>query len=107
LNEIVNPEKSPARKKRHDLTLYEQEIRNKLNGASPIRSSPITPIASPVLSSSPTNSHNQSRIPLTSITTPTKNIQTNSEKTKPRILIKRRGLRGALMQKLNITKKNR
>jgi hypothetical protein len=103
LNDIVNPEKSPARKKRHDISLYEQEIRNKLNGSSPICSQSITPTTSPILTNSPTNSQkNQSRIPLTTITTPT-----NSEKTKPRPLTKRMGLKRAVMQKLKITKNSR
>jgi hypothetical protein len=102
LNEIVNPEKSPARNKRHDISLYEQEIRNKLNGSSPIRSHSIT--TSPLLTHSPLNSHqnNQTRLPLTTITTPI-----NSEKTKPRPLTKRMGLKRTVMQKLKITKNSR
>ncbi|CAF1161556.1 unnamed protein product [Adineta steineri] len=108
-NEIINPEKSPVRKKRHDISLYEQEIRNKLNGSSPIRSqSIITPTTSPILPISPSDSsHHQSRLPLITITTPTKNIPINSEKIKPRPLTKRMGLKRAVMQKLKITKNNR
>jgi hypothetical protein len=94
LNEIVNPDKSPARKKRHDLSLYEQEIRNKLNGSSPIRSHSITPTTSPVLAHSPISNQ--------SLTT-----SINSEKSKPRPLTKRMGLKRAVMQKLKITKNSR
>jgi hypothetical protein len=94
LNEIVNPEKSPARKKHHDLSLYEQEIRNKLNGSSPLRSHSITPKTSPILPHSPI--HDQSKLSLT-----------NSEKTKPRPLTKRMGLKRAVMAKLKITKHSR
>ncbi|CAF1173023.1 unnamed protein product [Rotaria sordida] len=106
LHEISNPEKSPARKKRHDITLYEQEIRNKLNSSSPIRSRVITPTSSPNLTNNSTDSHNQSQIPLTTIT-PTKNHQTNSDKIKPRPLTKRIGLKRAVMQKFKITRINR
>jgi hypothetical protein len=103
LNEIVNPEKSPVRKKRHDLSLYEQEIRNKLNGSTPIRSHSITPTTSPILTHSPTNSHiNQSPVPLTTTNTPT-----TSEKTKPRPLTKRMGFKRTVMQKFKSTKKSR
>lgn len=106
-NEIINPEKSPVRKKHHDIFLYEQEIRNKLNGSSPIRCESITPTTSPILATSPTDSSHHSRLPLTTITTPTKNIQTNSDKIKPRLLTKRMGLKRAVMQKLKITKNTR
>jgi len=103
LNEVINPEKSPARKKRHDISLYEQEIRNKLNGSSPIRSHSIIPTTSPILTNSPTNSQkNLLRVPLTTVTPPT-----NSEKTKPRPLTKRMGIKRAVMQKLKITKNSR
>ncbi|CAM4815277.1 unnamed protein product [Rotaria magnacalcarata] len=106
LNEIDNPEKSPVRKKRHDPSVYEQEIRNKLNSSSPIRSHLTTPQSSPSVPVSPTDSHHQSRLPLISIT-PTKNNQANLEKSKPRPLTKRMGLKRAVMQKLKITKNNR
>ena len=89
----MNPDKSPGRKKRHDLSFYEQEIRNKLTGSSPIRSHSNTPTTSPVLiHSSPTH------LPLISI---------NTEKSKPRILTKRMGLKRAVMQKLKMTKNSR
>ncbi|CAF0850292.1 unnamed protein product [Rotaria sp. Silwood1] len=106
LHEIDNPEKSPTRKKRHDISLYEQEIRNKLNGSSPIRSRLLTPSSSPNLSHSPTDSRHQSQTPLIAIT-PTKDNQTNSDKIKPRPLTKRIGLKRTVMQKLKITKNNR
>lgn len=93
LNEIVHPDKSPGRKKRHDLSYYEQELRNKLNGSSPIRSShSTTPITSPILAESPT----------TNVPTPN-----HAEKSKPKILTKRMGLKRAVMQKLKITKNSR
>ncbi|CAF0905048.1 unnamed protein product [Adineta ricciae] len=105
-NEIINPEKSPVRKKRHDISLYEQEIRNKLNGSSPIRSHSTT--TSPILPMSPTETYrHQARSPLTTIVTPTKNIPSNADKSKPRPLTKRMGLKRAVMQKLKITKNNR
>lgn len=90
----MNPDKSPGRKKRHDLSFYEQEIRNKLTGSSPIRSHSNTPTTSPVLAhSSPTR-----------LTIPT---SINAEKSKPRILTKRMGLKRAVMQKLKMTKNSR
>lgn len=90
----MNPDKSPGRKKRHDLSFYEQEIRNKLTGSSPIRSQSNTPTTSPVLvHNSPTRS------PLLTIPT-----STNAEKSKPRILTKRMGLKRAVMQKFRMTK---
>ncbi|CAF1464237.1 unnamed protein product, partial [Adineta ricciae] len=93
-------------KKRHDISLYEQEIRNKLNGSSPIRSHSTT--TSPILPMSPTETyHHQARSPLTTIVTPTKNIPSNADKSKPRPLTKRMGLKRAVMQKLKITKNNR
>jgi hypothetical protein len=112
LNEIVNPEKSPARKKRHDQSLYEQEIRQKLNLSSPVRSTSTTPTTSPLsMQNSPSDTlmHdiNQVRIPLTNVT-PTKNVPiNNADKGKPRLLTKRMGLKRAVMQKLKITKTNR
>ena len=101
LNEIVHPDKSsPGRKKhRHDLSYYEQELRNKLNGSSPIRPShSTTPTTSPILAHSPT------RNSTTTTTVPTPN---HAEKSKPRILTKRMGLKRAVMQKLKITKNAR
>ncbi|CAF4213895.1 unnamed protein product [Rotaria sp. Silwood2] len=106
LHEINNPEKSPARKKRHDISLYEQEIRNKINGSSPIRSRLITPASSPNLKRSPTDPHNQLHIP-SIITTPTKDNQIHSDKIKPHPLTKHMGFKQALMQKLKITKNTR
>lgn len=94
------------RKKRHDLSSYEKEIRQKLNLSSPIRSNPTTPTTSPISNSSPSDS-NSSQLPIINVT-PTKNhSSTTSEKTKPRILTKRMGLKRAVMQKLKITKPNR
>jgi Rap guanine nucleotide exchange factor 2 len=114
LNEIVNPERSPNRKKRHDVSSYEQEIRNKLSGISPVRSISMTPTFP---SNSPSGSHsseyssssmNQSRPPLSAITPTKTNLSTGySEKTKPRPLTKRMGFKRAVMQKLKITKTNR
>lgn len=113
LNDIINPEKSPGRKKRQDLSSYEQEIRNKLNGFSPVRSISMTPtsinstsvlINSPTDYSLSTNSTSQMRAPLSAIT-PTKINYT--EKTKPRPLTKRMGFKRAVMQKFKITKHNR
>ena len=113
MNEIINPEKSPRRKKRHDISSFEQEIRNKLSGISPIRSVPTTPTSHnppSMIMSSPTDSHHSdsfahlARPPLSTIT-PTKT--NHSEKTKPRLLTKRMGFKRAVMQKLKITKHNR
>lgn len=117
LNEILNPEKSPRRKKRHDLSSYEQEIRNKLTPISPIRPmASITTATTPINSSSsialnsPSESHNsdyltnQTRPPLSTITPIKSNL---SEKTKPRPLTKRMGFKRAVMQKFKITKHNR
>ena len=116
LNEILNPEKSPTRKKRHDISQYEQEIRSKLNGLSPIRSISMTSSTptSPLIVSSPSDSFvpdeylNQTRAPLSAIT-PTKNSQftAHAEKSKPRPLTKRMGFKRAVMQKFKITKHNR
>ena len=104
LNEIVNPEKSPARKKRHDLSSYEQEIRNKLNGSSPSRSHSITPTTSPILSHSPTTTtrHDPIRFPLPTIATPN-----HVEKSKPHILSKRMGLKHIFKGKLRQLKNSR
>ncbi len=117
LNEIINPEKSPNRKKRQDLSSYEQEIRNKLNGSSPLRSisatsTILTNSSSSVVLNSPSDfsstSMNQLRPPLSAITPTKTNHSTGySEKTKPRPLTKRMGLKRAVMQKFKITKHNR
>lgn len=114
LNEIVHPEKSPHRKKRHDFLSYEQEIRNKLISISPFRSTSMTPnSASPssIPPKSPSGSQHSdhsnasaSRPPLSAIT-PTKTNLT--EKIKPRPLNKRTGFKRAMMQKFKITKTNR
>jgi hypothetical protein len=116
LNETLNPEKSPARRKRQDSCQYEQEIRNKLNGLSPIRctsmtsSSPVSPrvVSSPSDSFLPDELSSSLRPPLSTIT-PTKNslLGTYSEKTKPRPLTKRMGFKRAVLQKFKITKHNR
>jgi Rap guanine nucleotide exchange factor 2 len=112
LNEIINPEKSPHRKKRHDVSSFEQEIRNKLSGISPVRSVPTSPTIHnlpPTIMTSSGESHHSdnfahlARPPLSTIT-PTKNL---SEKIKPRLLTKRMGFKRAVMQKLKITKHNR
>lgn len=113
LNEIVHPEKSPSRKKRHDFSSYEQEIRNKLISVSPFRSTLLNPNSASPLSvppKSPSGSNHSdhsnpsSRPPLSSIT-PTKiNL---SERTKPRPLNKRAGFKRAVMQKFKMTKTNR
>ena len=105
LNELVHPDKSPSRKKRHDISSYEQEIRNKLNGlSSPIRSQSITPTTSPVLPHSPLASRQQQQQPVNNTHSPQ---TTNNEKTKPRPLTKRLGLKRTLMDKLKITKNSR
>ena len=108
---MVHPEKSPARKKRHDLSSYEQEIRNKLNLSSPIRSPSSTPTSSPLSIHSPSENSitssttNDSRTVLSNHhLTPTKQ---QSEKNKPRPLTKRMGLKRAVMQKFKISKTNR
>ena len=110
LNEIVNPEKSPARKKRHDLSVYEQEIRHKLNISSPIRSNSTTPTTSPLSNHSPSES-TSAPIPAINVT-PTKLVSSTNnnninEKNKPRPLTKRMGLKRAVLQKLKINKTNR
>ncbi|UJR30940.1 hypothetical protein I4U23_018452 [Adineta vaga] len=120
LNDIINPEKSPNRKKRHDLFFYEQEIRNKLYASSPVRSISMTPTTShtsSVIMNSPSDSFtpdhsssssNQLRPPLSTIT-PIKNNHSTaySEKTKPRPLNKRMGFKRTVMQKLKMSKHNR
>ncbi|CAF3043862.1 unnamed protein product [Rotaria sp. Silwood2] len=121
LNDIVHPEKSPGRRKRHDLSNYEQEIRNRLNNLSPICSAVTSPpprsntssaiMNSPSDSYTPDNSsssNNQIRPPLSTITPTKSNLSTtNTEKTKPRPLTKRMGFKRAVMQKFKITKQNR
>lgn len=115
LNEILNPEKSPARKKRHDMSQYEQEIQIKLQALSPLRSisMPSPAPSSPLIVSSPdpfTSDEylNPGRAPLTAMT-PTKNnlSTTYSDKSKPRPLTKRMGFKRAVMQKFKMTKHNR
>lgn len=108
LNEIVHPDKSPSRKKRHDISSYEQELRNKLNGlSSPIRSQSITPTTSPVLPHSPLTSRQQQQQQLPPVNSTHSPQATNNEKTKPRPLTKRLGLKRTLMDKLKITKNSR
>lgn len=114
LNEIVHPEKSPHRKKRHDFLSYEQEIRNKLISISPFRSTSMTPNSGSPASippKSPSGSHHSdhstasaSRPPLSTITPTKTNL---NEKIKPRPLNKRMGFKRAVMQKFKITKTNR
>jgi len=111
LNEMVHPEKSPARKKRHDLSSYEQEIRTKLNLSSPIRSPSSTPTSSPLSIHSPsensitstTTNDSRTALPNGHHLTPTKQ---QPEKNKPRPLTKRMGLKRAVMQKFKISKTN-
>lgn len=110
LNEILNPDKSPNRKKRHDISSYEQEIRNKLNVISPMRSISLTPSAthSPIIvPASPSDSYtsdNPFRPPLSAITPTKANF---IERNKPRLLNKRMGFKRAVMQKLKMSKNNR
>ncbi|CAF2043483.1 unnamed protein product [Rotaria magnacalcarata] len=119
LNDIVHPEKSPGRKKRHDMSFYEQEIRNRLNNLSPICSASMSPPAtnnsSSIIMNSPSDSFtsdyssstNQIRPPLSTITPTKNNLTTYTEKTKPRPLTKRMGFKRAVMQKFKMTKHNR
>ncbi|CAF3738614.1 unnamed protein product [Rotaria socialis] len=120
LNDIVHPEKSPGRKKRHDMPFYEQEIRNRLNNLSPICSVSTSPPAtnnssSIIIMNSPSDSFtsdyssstNQIRPPLTTITPTKNNLTPYTEKTKPRPLTKRMGFKRAVMQKFKMTKHNR
>lgn len=116
LNDIIHPEKSPGRKKRHDIAMYEQEIRNKLNNMSPLSSVPISPPALnhslSMIPNSPSDSfmsdntslNNQNRPPLSTITPAKNNL---SEKPKPRPLAKRMGFKRAVMQKFKMSKNNR
>ena len=110
LNEILNPDKSPNRKKRHDISSYEQEIRNKLNVISPLRSISVTPSAthSPlIVPPSPSDSYtsdNPFRPPLSAITPTKANF---IERTKPRPLNKRMNFKRTLMQKFKMSKNNR
>jgi len=115
LNETLNPEKSPGRKKRHDFHYYEQEIQHKLLGQSPMRSLslnssiPNSPssFTNPSDGFFPDDPNNTSRTPLSSIT-PIRNTlsATYSDKPKPRPLTKRMGFKRAVMQKLKINKNN-
>lgn len=119
LNEIIHPEKSPGRKKRHDLSNFEQEIRNKLNNMSPGCSISLSPTPSnlSIMANSPSDSFstdysssstNQLRQPLTTITPTKHNLSASgTEKVKPRPLTKRMGFKRAVLQKFKITKHNR
>ncbi|CAF1315372.1 unnamed protein product, partial [Adineta ricciae] len=118
LNDIINPDKSPNRKKRHDTLFYEQEIRKKLYTSSPVRSISMTPSTSSttsVILNSPSEPHSPDpsssthlRPPLSTIT-PIKSNQSPAyaEKKKPRLLIKHKGFRQTVMQKLKMSKHNR
>ena len=118
LNDIINPDKSPNRKKRHDTLFYEQEIRNKLYTSSPVRSISMTPSTSSttsVIMNSPSEPHSPDpsssthlRPPLSTITPIRSNQSTAyAEKKKPRLLIKHKGFRQTVMQKLKMSKHNR
>ncbi|CAF0941045.1 unnamed protein product [Rotaria sp. Silwood1] len=120
LNDIVHPEKSPSRKKRYDISLCEQEIRNRLNNLSPICSASTSPPSrsntSSVTMNSPSDSYildnssssNLIRPPLSTITPTRSNLSTTcTEKTKPRPLTKRMGFKRAVMQKFKMSKHNR
>ncbi|CAF0888167.1 unnamed protein product [Rotaria sordida] len=120
LNDIVHPEKSPGRKKRQDMSNYEQEIQNRLNNLSPLRSTVTTPSprshTSSILMNSPSDSYatdnsssiNQIRPPLLAITPAKSNLSTTyTEKTKPRPLTKRMGFKRAVMQRFKMTKHNK
>ncbi|CAF0773746.1 unnamed protein product [Adineta steineri] len=118
LNDIVNPERSSNRKKRYDLTTCEQEIRNKLYISTPVRSVSMTPTTNNTpsgLANSPSDpytpdhsSSNQLRPPLSTITPTKTNLSTEyPEKTKPRPLTKRMGIKRAVLQRFKITKNNR
>ena len=120
LDDVIHPERS-NRKKCHDFSSYEQEIRNKLSNLSPIcsTSANLTTKASTsfITINSPSDSYtsdyssssaNQSRPPLSAITPTKNNLSTeSSEKTKPRPLNKRIGFKRAIMQKFKITKHNK
>ncbi|CAF4671922.1 unnamed protein product [Rotaria sp. Silwood1] len=119
LNDIVHPEKSPSRKKRYDISLCEQEIRNRLNNLSPICSASTSPPSrsntSSVTMNSPSDSYildnssssNLIRPPLSTITPTRSNLSTTcTEKTKPRPLTKRMGFKRAVMQKFKMSKHN-
>ena len=98
------------------MTQYEQEIRNRLFGQSPMRAISLTSSnpSSPLTFSSTSDAffsddgNNTNRPPLSTIT-PTKNTlaTTFSEKNKPRPLTKRMGFKRAVMQKLKMNKNNR
>ncbi|CAF0742965.1 unnamed protein product [Didymodactylos carnosus] len=114
LHEIVNPEKSPGRKKRHDISLYEQEIRTKLQQSPPVRSAsiPLTS-SSPLLPPNSPNQHYHTqqqfdndetiiKLPTTTITP----IKITHHDKKPKPLAKRMGFKRAL-QRFKISRHNK
>ncbi|CAF0898116.1 unnamed protein product [Didymodactylos carnosus] len=112
--EIVNPEKSPNRKKRHDISLYEREIRSKLQQSPITQHSISVPTAlSPVSSSNSPDQHHQPQQRLDNDETIDKltpstitPIKITHHDKKPKPLAKRMGFKRAL-QKFKISRHNK